>query len=126
MNLPGLNLKDLTIYQQQLDLVKSTADQLIKDFEIFGFEIQFSGNNQLAYTELTSQVVPIIGKLINHDYERLLSLMYKIDLNEKEINIIISDFSKQETILEITHLILERELKKVVIKQYFKNQENQG
>ena len=126
MNIPGLNLKDLSPYQQQINLVQQTADQIIKDFEIFGFNIEFSGNNQTAYSELTNQITPVIHELIFENYEKLMSLMYKIDLNEKQISNIINDFEKDEVVAEITHLILERELKKVVIRQYFQNQQNQA
>lgn len=126
MNLPGLNLNDISQYQLRLDLVKLTAEQLTKDFEIFGFDITFSGKNETAYLELTDQIFPIIEHLFKTDYSKLMSLMYKIDLNENQIKSVIKDFKQEEIIAEITHLILERELKKVVIRQYFKNQQNQG
>lgn len=126
MKLQGLNLSDLSTYQHQLDLVKLTAEQLTKDFEIFGYEINFSGKNNTAYLELTEQIKPIISQLLNNNSSKLMSLMYKIDLSEAQVRNIMADSNTHEVVSKITHIILERELKKVVIKQYFKNKENQA
>jgi len=49
-----------------------------------------------------------------------MSLLYQIDLNEKDLSKTDPDY-KFETIAEVvTHKILERELKKVLIRTYFK------
>ena len=115
------------ISQSQLDRSKKeekfvllTAEQVRKDFAMFGMEVQFSGNVNFVYTELFNQLLVFIDKLLSEDSEKLMSLLYQIDLSEKELskkepNI---DF---ETIPEIiTHKILERELKKVLLRAYFK------
>ena len=115
------------ISQSQLDRSKKeekfvllTAEQVRKDFAMFGMEVQFSGNVNFAYTELFDQLLVFIDKLLSEDSEKLMSLLYQIDLSEKEL-------SKKdpniefETIPEIiTHKILERELKKVLLRAYFK------
>ncbi len=97
-----------------------TAEQVRKDFAMFGMDIQFSGNMNFAYEELFEQLGVYIDKLLNSDSEKLMSLLYQIDLSEKELSE--NDLNIQfETIPEIiTHKILERELKKVLIRTYFK------
>ncbi len=115
------------ISQSQLDRSKKeekfvllTAEQVRKDFAMFGMEVQFSGNVNFAYTELFNQLLVFIDKLLSEDSEKLMSLLYQIDLSEKEL-------SKKEPNIEfetipeiITHKILERELKKVLLRAYFK------
>ncbi len=97
-----------------------TAEQVRKDFAMFGMDVQFSGNVNFAYEELFEQLGVYIDKLLNSDSEKLMSLLYQIDLSEKELAK--NDLNVQfETIPEIiTHKILERELKKVLIRTYFK------
>jgi KaiC/GvpD/RAD55 family RecA-like ATPase len=97
-----------------------TAEQVRKDFAMFGMDVQFSGNINFAYEELFEQLGVYIDKLLNSDSEKLMSLLYQIDLSEKELAK--NDPNVQfETIPEIiTHKILERELKKVLIRTYFK------
>ena len=42
-------------YRRDLEIIRLTAEQVIKDFQIFGFEIVFSGNEYTAYEELKTQ-----------------------------------------------------------------------
>ena len=115
------------ISQSQLERSKKeekfvllTAEQVRKDFAMFGMDVQFSGNVSFAYDELFEQLKVYIDKLLHDDYEKLMSLLYQIDLSEKELAR--NDPNVQfETIPEIvTHKILERELKKVLLRTYFK------
>ncbi len=97
-----------------------TAEQVRKDFAMFGMDVKFSGNVNFVYEELFNQLKVYIDKLLSDDSEKLMSLLYQIDLSEKELSK--NDPNMQfETIPEIvTHKILERELKKVLIRTYFK------
>ena len=97
-----------------------TAEQVRKDFAMFGMEVNFSGDVDFAYEELFDQLKVYIEELLSTDSERLMSLLYQIDLSEKELSK--NDPNLQfETVPEIiTHKILERELKKVLIRTYFK------
>jgi len=106
--------------KQEEKFVLLTAEQVRKDFAMFGMEVTFSGNVSFAYNELFEQLNIHINELLNKDYEKLMSLLYQIDLSEKELTK--QDPGYQfETLSEIvTHKILERELKKVLIRTYFK------
>lgn len=97
-----------------------TAEQVRKDFAMFGMEVNFSGDVNFAYEELFDQLKVYIEELLSKDSEKLMSLLYQIDLSEKELSK--NDPNLQfETVPEIiTHKILERELKKVLIRTYFK------
>ena len=117
-----LQLNDLSPYYKRIDLIKDTAEQIKKDFEIFSESITFSGNANTAYDELKSQIKPIISKLMSNNYERLLSILYRIDVNEKIISEEFYQRNNEEPSSIITDLIIERELKKVVIRRYFKEQ----
>lgn len=106
--------------KQEEKFIFLTAEQVRKDFAMFGMEIIFSGNVRFAYQELFDQLNMHIQKLLDSDYEKLMSLLYQIDLSEKELTRQDPDY-QFETLSEIvTHKILERELKKVLIRTYFK------
>ncbi|MFC2104744.1 hypothetical protein ACFLS4_05285 [Bacteroidota bacterium] len=115
------------ISQSQLERSKKeekfvllTAEQVRKDFAMFGMKVQFSGNISFAYDELFDQLRTYIENLLSTDSEKLMSLLYQIDLSEKELSKNDPNL-RYETIPEIiTHKILERELKKVLIRTYFK------
>ena len=70
--------------------------------------------------ELFDQLKVYIEDLLSTDSEKLMSLLYQIDLSEKELSKNVPNL-QFETVPEIvTHKILERELKKVLIRTYFK------
>ena len=114
-------MTDLTPYLNRLDILNGTAQQVIKDFEMTGMTIKFSGDPQNAYQELFSQILPLIEKLQKENFQNFYNLMYRIDISETQIKKGVAE-SKDRTFSEIvTELILQRELIKVVFrKQYSK------
>jgi hypothetical protein len=117
------NFKNLEPYKKRLEIIRLTAQQVIKDFGIHGYEIEFSGAEEKAYQELFEQVKPIIVNLLQKNPEKLSSLLYSIDLNERKVRKILTGGSYNPED-ELTDLVLERELQKVVIRKYFAQMEN--
>jgi hypothetical protein len=116
-----MNLTDLSKYFNQPDLIKATADQIIKDFDMFGMEIRFSGNAYNAYDELFEQIEPHIKKLIDSNQSKFMGILYRIDLNDAQIQRTINENSSEPFSEIITDLIIKRELQKVVIRNHYKN-----
>ena len=97
-----------------------TAEQVRKDFAMFGLEVEFSGQTAFAYNELFEQLNKHIAFLLDRNYEKLMSLLYQIDLGQKELQKA-GQVNPYSTVAElITHMILEREMKKVLMRIYFK------
>jgi hypothetical protein len=118
MELP-VRREDLIQYHNDRRIVSKTADQVIRDFSRFGFEIGFPDDLEMAYDALFDQLSPVIKELMNQNTERLYSLLYSIDLSEHEIHIGLDEMPALKIYDSITHLILERELKKVLTREYF-------
>jgi pyoverdine/dityrosine biosynthesis protein Dit1 len=119
MSLPDLS--KLETYHNKVDIIKATAKQIIKDFKLFDEKIVFEGQAETAYQELFQQILPIIDRLINLDSSRFFSLLYAIDVEESKIKQLLfkgGDFDPAE---EITHLIIRRELIKVIIRKHYSN-----
>ena len=114
-----INPSQLIEYRNRIDIIKRTADQIIKDFDLIGEVISFSGVPESAYEELSGQIEPIMSNLMQANMSKFLSVLYRIDLSEEKVSdaILIGELAAHQ----ITHLILERELLKVVTKQYFKD-----
>ena len=111
--------KDLERYKNNSEIVRKTSLQIRKDFAQFGFEIELPENIHLAYNSLFDQLSPLIEKMLNESISKLYSILYCIDLNEIAIKKGISEMSSLKVHDAITHLILERELKKVITREYF-------
>ncbi len=104
-------------YKYEKKIISDTAQQVIKDFAMFGIEIIFSGNTDLAYNELYDQLYIQINKLLKNNYSKLSSILYQIDVNPKKLN------KNDQLITEadlITEAVLDREFQKVLTRLYFK------
>ncbi len=116
-----MNYDNLSQYFNRIDLIKDTANQIIKDFDMFGLEIKFSGNAYNAYEELFEQIEPKINQLINTNQSKFMSVLYRIDLSDVQINKAINENSSETFSAIISDLIIKRELQKVVIRKQFNN-----
>jgi len=116
-----MNFTDITPYINRLDLIKETAEQIIKDFEMFGMEIKFSGNAYNAYEELFDQIEPHINKLISTNQQKFMGILYRIDLSDVQLKKAVNENSSESFSTIITDLIIKRELQKVVIHNHYKS-----
>ena len=114
-----LRKEDLLKYRNDRDIVHKTALQVQKDFATFGFDVQLPVDLHFAYDDLFDQLSPVIRHLLAINATKLYSLLYTIDLSENAIHKGLSEMSDMEIHEAITHLVLERELKKVLTRAYF-------
>lgn len=119
----SLKLSDKEIQKSRNDeqIVRETALQVIKDFNMFGMEVNFPANIHWAYEQLFEQLLDHVTRMLGENDRKLLSLLYQIDISEKKIQ---SETQNQpDKVLPeiVTELILDRELKKVITRNYFKN-----
>lgn len=115
-----VNFTDLSKYINRLDLIKDTANQIIKDFDMFGLEIKFSGNAFNAYEELFEQIEPHIDLLITSNQQKFMSILYRIDLSDEQIKKAVNENSSEPFSAIVSDLIIKRELQKVVIRNHYK------
>jgi hypothetical protein len=118
-----MNFTDLSKYINRLDLIKDTAYQIIKDFDMFGMDVKFSGNAYNAYEELFDQVEPHIKKLIETNQSKFMGILYRIDLSDEQVRKAVRENSTEPFSVIVTDLIIKRELQKVVIRNHYKSQQ---
>lgn len=102
----------------RIDLLEQVVTQLNKDFQLSGFEVNFTGNEADAYQELSHQLNPVIDYMLEHQTERFWSLLYGIDLNEAQVRKALFG-DELNTLQQLTDLILMRELQKVVLRNHY-------
>ena len=118
MSTEELQLSNLEIYHQKVELMKATADQIIKDFALVGHTIKISGKSAKAYGELYDQVEKIIYRLITSDFNQLMNVLYRIDIDEKQLKLHLASTHEDSSEL-LAKLVIERELKKVVLRWHY-------
>jgi len=122
MNIPDLQNSNLAHYLDKEDIVRETAEQIMKDFGMFGIEITFSGNTENAYHELHEQLINQISLSLERDYSRLMAALYQVDITENEIAKAEIDLPQYNQLEVLAHQVIFRDLKKVLFRRYYKSE----
>ena len=120
MNLPDIQSKNLQSYFDKEEIILDTIAQIIKDFGMFGIEIEFSGHVDDAYLELHEQLVSQVESLLISNSDLLMSILYQVDITDRDISRTQADFPQYNQVEVIAHQIIFRDLKKVLYRRYFK------
>lgn len=119
--LPQVNNTNVAGFLNRAEIVQQTAEQIIKDFGLFGVEITFSGDTLTAYDELHQQLIEQITFLSQHKSDLLYSILYQVDITDSEIARAENELPHYNHIEIIAHQVIVRDLKKVLLRQYFKS-----
>ncbi len=126
MDFPQINNSNVSSHLDQAEIVRQTAAQIMKDFGMFGVEITFSGNTDNAYAELHNQLISQITLLVERNYDLLLSVLYQVDITDREIYKAQQELPHYSHIEIIAHQVIVRDLKKVLLRRYFKSKDYQS
>lgn len=107
-------------YRQDLEIIRETAAQLIRDFSIHKLEIVFSGNELTAYDELIFQVEPFIADMYKNNRSGFQLLLYQIDISEQSFKKVISTSLPENFSKRISEMIIQREFQKILTKRFFR------
>ncbi len=121
MKLPKIKNNNINSFFDRDEIVQQTADQIMKDFGMFGVEISFSGKIDNAYEELHRQLVNQVEHLIKFNYDKLLSVLYQVDITDRQIRQAEQEVPHYSHVEVIAYQIIVRDLKKVLLRRYFKS-----
>ncbi len=100
----------------QKEQVIHTGSTIIrKDFQLEDSELQLASTD-LNKETLKLKLEPIIAYLLEKDYQRLLNILYRIDVDETKFKAIITAESIDKIPSLITDLVIDRELKKAAFR----------
>ena len=116
-NKQKMNNADVEKYRHDLEVIRNTAAQVIKDFELFGIEIKCSRDEYTAYNELKAQLIPVLQNLHKKNFSLFNSLLYRIDVSEKKIKETLMDFTGDQLSEQLAQLVIEREFAKVLFRK---------
>jgi hypothetical protein len=112
---------DIEPYKIQESIIRQTVAQVQKDFGMFGMDIDFPINFPMAYDNLFRYVGAHIDRLLYTNLSKLSSLLYRTDISEAEIMEAWENHPEYTKADVITELVIYRELKKVLYRNYYKN-----
>jgi hypothetical protein len=75
-----------------------------------------------TYQQLQQELAEQINYLITHDFSRLISVLYRLDISEKKLKVLLHQSSANAGDI-IAEMIIERQLQKIASREAFKNNE---
>jgi hypothetical protein len=94
-------------------------DKQVYDIISSGFDIGIS--EEITLDTIKIALTERIRYLLDHNMEHLVSLIYRIDLNQQKVDGIFSTGSKEDIAAELSEAIIERQLLKVRTRNFYKN-----
>lgn len=99
------------------DTLGITAELIVRDFELQPPE------QSLTEEELLLMLAGHIAGLIEHRLEYLLSMMYRLDIDERKVDRALSPYSEEPANLALARLVLERQKQRAFTKQHYKQKD---
>jgi hypothetical protein len=69
--------------------------------------------DQITNVKMREELISLINELINEDFQSLIQLLYRIDVNEKKIRLYLEENSDKDAASVLADLIIERQLQKI-------------
>lgn len=104
---------------QTLALLQATIRQIKKDFIQNGLELQLDEHQLVDYKGLLVALEEILSWLLERDEQRLLQLLYRIDLGEEMLKKSMLTNEQENLAALLAKLIIRREAQKVLIRNHF-------
>jgi hypothetical protein len=79
---------------------------------------------KISFEELQSKLAIHINYLIQHHFEKLVSLLYRIDVSEAKIKSLLQQQPNEDAAKIIAALIIERQLQKIKTRQQYSRNDN--
>ena len=74
----------------------------------------------ISMQQLHEKLIIFINHLIQNDFQKLVSILYKIDVDETKLKRILREDAGKDASEIIARLIIERELQKIETRKLFK------
>ncbi len=74
--------------------------------------------------QVREKMIPLINDLINHDFNSLVQLLYRIDVDEKKLKAILKENPQQDAASLITDQIIDRQLQKIATRKEYNTSQN--
>ena len=79
---------------------------------------------KISSSELEEQLAAYINKLIEKDFEKLVSLLYRLDVSENKLKNLLKLNAGENAGMIIAQLIIERQLEKIKSRKHFSTKDD--
>ena len=77
-----------------------------------------------SYNEIHAQLAEYINNLVKNDFDKLITYLYRIDVNEKKLKTLLQQNQQEDAGNIIATLIIERQQQKIKSPELFSQRDN--
>ena len=78
----------------------------------------------LSFEEMRLQLQAVVNKMIIEDFQHLVNILYRIDVNERKLKYLLQENVGADAAVIIADLIIERQLEKIKSRSQFSPQQD--
>lgn len=78
----------------------------------------------ISYNEMLAQLSAYINQLIKKDFEKLVSYLYRVDVDEQKLKFLLRQYADEDAGNIIALLIIERQQQKIKTRGQFSQRDN--
>ena len=86
---------------------------------IINKQVDIDLSEDISKNELQQKLTAFINELIVNDFQRLITILYRIDVDEKKLKRILLENAGTDAAEIITTLVIEREIQKIETRKQF-------
>lgn len=90
-------------------------------FDIVSGNFELQNQDNISFEELHFILSQRIGELLEKNVEKLIHILYRIDVNQRKTDDIFNNPSKEEIVLLLTDAVIERQIEKVQTRRKYKS-----
>ncbi len=92
-------------------------ESLLRDY--LEKELAIAPAPSFSFDELKEKLAAHINGLINHDFNQLVGLLYRIDINETKLRQVLNESPGEDAGKIIAELVIERQMQKIQSRRQF-------
>lgn len=90
-------------------------------FDIVSGNFELQNPDVMSFEELHFILSQRIGELLEKNVEKLIHILYRIDVNQRKTDEIFNNPSKEEIIFLLTDAVIERQMQKVQSRRKYRS-----
>ena len=107
--------------KDEVTLAEESYHLIVRDF---GLEEELERKKvKIVFDWLEDFLTKQVNKLLDHDFNRLLNALYRIDIPEEKVKKLLELSSQGEMARNIARAVIEREKQKVITRSQFRQQQ---
>ena len=87
--------------------------------EIINSEMDLELPLTMAFEEMRQKLQAVINQMINTDFQKLVNILYRIDVNERKLKYLLQENVGEDAPVIIADLIIERQMEKIKTRKQF-------